>query len=802
MSEFIRYVKALEPVTSRVRTDITALKKEGKMIWTKDNLTLARTVRHIEGTAARGCCPIKAGENTVQCAVLDFDSHKGETNQADMFKAAQGVAQRLADFDGLFANPWRSSGGRGIHLIYLWNTPQDAYSVRCLLAEALADCGFENGTGGVAKGEIEIFPKQDSVTFDGYGSQFILPLTGKSEPIDLELGIELGRERVLDHDFEWLISHGVAKREKPVRSPSKPPSDDLAKWVQYLYAIDPSELNYEEWLEKVGFALHYESDGSDEGFDLWDEWSAQSSKYTTTEYGRYKWESIKNDKANNVTGQTLINLARSFDYNLDYLNDFSIEPTHGKLDGACAGHDDKTLDGRATGIVQASDFGDRGEFDAYQELVQGVPFVGEREVLKETGEVSAVSTVGAAMGEVRQALPNLKRNKNGEAEAIKQNVRAVISRSDMIDWKLNFDDFRAEIIRQDKNGKWQAFTDTDYFELGELLETRWCFRPVPDALLRNAVAYVASKNRFDTAIHWIENLEPWDGVERIDRFYVDYMKADDTPYVRAVGAYTWTGLAARVLSPGCQLDMVPILEGAQGVRKTSAVKAMVPSRELFCGVSFGEKDDDLARKMRGRLIAEIGELRGLHSRELEVIKEFVTRTEEIWVPKFKEFGTSFARRLMFIGTTNQSEFLADDSGNRRWLPVHVRFCDVDAIIRDRTQLWAEAKVRYEREGMAFSKAEQLAGIVHEKYMIHDGWQDVIEAWLGVANLDGKCPADQDFLLISDILRDALLFDLKQIKRSDEIRVGKILRVLGYERFDRRVGGKVRKVWGKGVALLV
>ncbi|MCV5824559.1 virulence-associated E family protein, partial [Escherichia coli] len=87
--------------------------------------------------------------------------------------------------------------------------------------------------------------------------------------------------------------------------------------------------------------------------------------------------------------------------------------------------------------------------------------------------------------------------------------------------------------------------------------------------------------------------------------------------------------------------------------------------------SFAEKDDDLARKMRGRLVAEIGELRGLNTKELESIKAFVTRTHENWIPKYREFATQFPRRLVFVGTTNEDEFLADKTGNRRWLPVEV-----------------------------------------------------------------------------------------------------------------------------------
>jgi predicted P-loop ATPase len=87
---------------------------------------------------------------------------------------------------------------------------------------------------------------------------------------------------------------------------------------------------------------------------------------------------------------------------------------------------------------------------------------------------------------------------------------------------------------------------------------------------------------------------------------------DDTAYTRAVSRYLWTALAGRIVTPGVKADMVPILVGGQGVGKSTGVSAMCPSNEFFTEVSFHEKEDDLARRMRGRLVGEIGELRGLH----------------------------------------------------------------------------------------------------------------------------------------------------------------------------------------------
>ena len=169
------YIKALEPVISRVRTDKTAVKKSGGVFWTKEALTDENLKLHLSGVAARGVCPIKEGEDTTQLTLLDLDSHKGETSWNDMAYAALSIIDAL-ETNALYANPWRSSGGNGMHLIILWDEPQDAYSVRKLLNEILKSVGYKNGTKGVAAKQVEIFPKQDSVSIGGSGNQFILPL--------------------------------------------------------------------------------------------------------------------------------------------------------------------------------------------------------------------------------------------------------------------------------------------------------------------------------------------------------------------------------------------------------------------------------------------------------------------------------------------------------------------------------------------------------------------------------------------------------------------------------------------------
>lgn len=408
--------------------------------------------------------------------------------------------------------------------------------------------------------------------------------------------------------------------------------------------------------------------------------------------------------------------------------------------------------------------------------------------------------VAAPKGE--RSLPPFKRDKQGEILATVDNVTLAVRRADVCGIDIRFDLFRDEIMYSAPGrGEWQTFTDADYVRLRITLE-RGGFKPIGRELIRDVVLLVAGENPFDSAMDWLQALS-WDGVPRVEQFLERYFGAEASDYTRAVSRYLWTALAGRVMSPGCKADMAPILVGEQGAGKSSAVAAMAPAPEFFAEISFSEKDEDLARKMRGRLVAEIGELRGLHTREQEAIKAFISRTHENWIPKYREFAVQFPRRLVFIGTTNKDEFLADETGNRRWLPVRVGKVDVAGVTAERAQLWAEAREMFTRAGVQFRDAETLAGDVHQEHMIHDSWEDVVGDWLDTADdLTGEKPRTRNFLRTKDVLVEALGFNERNITRREEMRLGAIFSALGYSRKKLRIDGRVAWVYVPTCSYLV
>ncbi len=309
-------IAALLPLVRRVRTDVTAVKKSDGSRWTSQPLTRERLAAHCNGGPARGVCPIKAGESVTMVALLDFDSHGGETDWTGMSLAAGRVLDQLELVHGMSPLVFRSSGGRGVHVYLLWSEPQDAYSVREFLRGVLADAGFRVGTRGVVHGEVEAFPKQNSVGPDGFGNQFILPLAGKSALLRMEecSGLLEEADRPLQAG-DWVCSPAVPvlEREEVTPAPTERPE---GLWVDALLAIpnglnDSASIGYDEWF-RVICGIHAETGGSAEGLALAQDWSARSPKHDPAFLETRVWPYIKGAGergGNAVTGGTIMSLA-------------------------------------------------------------------------------------------------------------------------------------------------------------------------------------------------------------------------------------------------------------------------------------------------------------------------------------------------------------------------------------------------------------------------------------------------------------------------------------------------------------
>ena len=339
---------ALKPLVSRMRRDVTAKKGKSGSYWTQESLTVEMLEHHVNGGPARGLCPIKPGESVTMVACLDFDSHGGETAWPEMAAAAERVSAALLE-RGVRVHPFRSSGGRGVHLIALWEQPQDAYSVRTLLTEALGACGLRDGAGGVAAGCVEVFPKQDEVPVDGHGNMFILPLAGQSVPLDTLFGLEpMGKEDALA--LEWVNSDPVSVRERPVCASSvlEDEPDPIERVRSALFAI-PNDREEYDWFYRIYCAVHEALGGADEARDLMNEWSAQADWHNESFNETKIWQYLKSPAARSGKAITRASL-----YHEAMVNGWSPAPVVGDAEGFDDVPPEQQVEmARAAGVEQA-----------------------------------------------------------------------------------------------------------------------------------------------------------------------------------------------------------------------------------------------------------------------------------------------------------------------------------------------------------------------------------------------------------------------------------------------------------------
>ena len=312
-------------------------------------------------------------------------------------------------------------------------------------------------------------------------------------------------------------------------------------------------------------------------------------------------------------------------------------------------------------------------------------------------------------------------NRRNQYEATLENLVHMLGEQRQI--HIGFDTFRGRImIAPTSTEDWRPLTDSDMIYIRERLGRVEKFAAISKELMRDALQLVAERYKFDSAIKWLDGLT-WDGVPRVANYLTSYCGCDDDEYSQAVSLYIWSGLAARVLEPGCQLDMVVALLSRQGMHKSTGLQAMVPDPEFFTdGLELHKDDDDFKRLLRGKLVVEIAELAGLSRGDVTVIKRVITRKNEEWIEKWQTQPTRFPRRCMLFASTNDEQFLPkDETGQRRWLPVEIKLIARDRIAADRLQLWAEGAAWYRRQraqglpGVLYQDAERLAAGRHGQY---------------------------------------------------------------------------------------
>ena len=292
------------------------------------------------------------------------------------------------------------------------------------------------------------------------------------------------------------------------------------------------------------------------------------------------------------------------------------------------------------------------------------------------------------------------------------------------------------------------------------------------------------KNSFHPIIDYLRSLE-WDGKERIDTLLIDYFGAEDNIYTREAMRKMLVGAVARIMKPGCKFDLVLTLVGSQGCGKSTFIKKL--GKEWFSDTFLTVQGKEALEQIQGAWLIEMAELSGLRKAEVEAVKHFISKQEDIFRPAYGRTPETYPRQCVFFGTTNNPAFLRDPSGNRRFMPIDVVIeRATKSVFDDLTesevdQIWAEAMAMYKKGEPLYLSEEANAMAEHEQHTHseNDERSGIIENYL-----DRLLPADWDNLDLYE--RRAFLDDPLSpgVVRRDQVCVAEIwCECLGKNRED-------------------
>ena len=368
-------------------------------------------------------------------------------------------------------------------------------------------------------------------------------------------------------------------------------------------------------------------------------------------------------------------------------------------------------------------------------------------------------------------------------------------------------------------GEWSVTTDRIRGILREVIGARFCYTRsgkggdyhypynVTNILLQDSMDALAANSVVDEFRDYLERLPEWDSEARLDGLLGGAFEIEERhmPLAAWAARYLMLGAIWRTYHPGCKLDEIPVLVGAQGIGKSTFGRHLFPDEDrrlawFSSNVSLADDTKKRAEKMLGKVLIEIAELAGMSHAHLESTKAWLTAQDDTVRLAWRRDPSPLPRRVVFLGTTNDPSLPNDPTGNRRFVTLHVgRKMSVEElrvyIDGVREQLWAEALHRYRQGESAYLPSElaPLQAAVNETARRQD---EAVETALAEFVASASAP----FALIEAGKAAGMVNRADEdsqwafTNRGNEHRTTGGLRLMGYERGRMRVGGKIERLW--------
>jgi predicted P-loop ATPase len=298
----------------------------------------------------------------------------------------------------------------------------------------------------------------------------------------------------------------------------------------------------------------------------------------------------------------------------------------------------------------------------------------------------------------------------------------------------------------------------------------------------------------------------WDGIKRLDRMAADYFNCEDTPLNAAFVRKTMIAGVARARVPGIKKDEILVLESAEGFNKSTALRVLAGDENFSDENIIGKNSREVQEQLAEIWIHENADLAGLKKAEVESVKAYASRMVDRARPAYGHFLKKQPRHSIEAGTTNSSEYLQSQTGNRRFWPLQVlQAIDIAKLKRDRLQLWGEA-AHYQSRGESLVLDEALwgeAGIQQEARRVTDPWEDTLRNMPEVVTTLVREPSpytgtlmlkEKDVRIIhrddsigdekvsaAEIMEHLLKIEVGNQRTDHAMRLSNVMRKLGWER---------------------